>query len=275
MQLFVTGGTGFLGSHFILGALAAGHNVRALRRPSGQSRLALKREPDWIDGDLDTDVREFLPGCQVLVHLAAVGVRPGEANWDDCFRWNVSASLRLWRAAADAGVKRMVVCGSCFEYGKSAGAYSRIPVTAPLEPTEPYGASKAAATMAAVGLGVERELQMIILRPFHLYGEGEDKTRFWSMLRAAARAGLDFPMTAGDQVRDFVPVEIAAAWLLRALTMPLEAGHPVIQNVGTGRAQTLFQFADTWWTTWQASGKLRLGAIPYRAHEVMRYVPEV
>ena len=54
-----------------------------------------------------------------------------------------------------------------------------IPTDAPLEPTGPYHASKAAATMAALGLAVDRKLSLSVLRPFHVFGEGEEETRFW------------------------------------------------------------------------------------------------
>jgi nucleoside-diphosphate-sugar epimerase len=92
----------------------------------------------------------------------------------------------------------------------------------------------------------------------------------------AALSGGDFPMTAVEQVRDFVPVEaVAAEFVATAAQAPLAPGVPWVRNVGTGRPQTLRAFAEHWWTQWNASGKLLPGALPYRQYEVMRYVPEV
>ena len=83
-------------------------------------------------------------------------------------------------------------------------------------------------------------------------------------------------MTAGEQARDFVPVETVAEQFATALTRTdLRAGEPKIENVGTGKPQTLRDFAGHWWKHWDAKGKLKIGALPYRAGEVMRYAPEI
>jgi nucleoside-diphosphate-sugar epimerase len=274
MRLFVTGGTGFIGSHFLQAALAAGHEVTALRRPGSAPGLPLAVAPTWADGDLENLDASRLRGMDALVHLAAVGTTPNRAEWGECFRCNVGASVALWKQASDAGIRNFVIAGSCFEYGRSAERYEFIPVRAPLEPTGPYAASKAAATMAAWGLAVERGLSLAILRPFHVFGDGGEEG-FWPALRAAASAGGDFSMTAGEQVRDFVPAAQVAAEFLAALEHAPVAGQPTVRNVGTGRPQTLRSFAEEWWRKLGAAGQLRLGAVPYRANEIMRCVPQL
>lgn len=276
MKLFVTGGTGFIGSHVLAAALSAGHEVVALRRPGSRPRVSLPGEPAWIEGPLDGDWLRELAGCHALVHLAAAGVDQRETDWAALYQVNVLASLKLWKQAVDAGVPRLIICGSCFEYGVSAERFERIPVTAELQPTGPYHASKASASLAAIGLCRARGGQTIILRPFHVFGPGEAEPRLWPMLRRAALAGEDFPMTAGEQVRDFVPVEKVAATFLHALTREdLGPGEPRVENVGTGQPQTLRAFAEHWWKHWGAKGQLKPGAIPYRDREVMRYVPQL
>jgi nucleoside-diphosphate-sugar epimerase len=153
---------------------------------------------------------------------------------------------------------------------------AEIPTTAPLEPTGPYHASKAAATVAALALAHMDKRECAILRPFHVYGEGEDATRFWPSLRTAALEGQDYPMTQGEQVRDFVAVEdVAARFLDVAINSNLKPGNPEIHNIGSGKPQTLRAFAEQWWNKWEARGKLLFGAIPYRENEVMRYVPQL
>jgi nucleoside-diphosphate-sugar epimerase len=277
MKLFVTGGTGFIGSSFLKVALEAGHDVVAMRRcESSRPRIALPVEPRWIDRELGDVTKDDFSGCDALVHFAAVGVSPQKAAWEELFRVNVSGSLALWMRAADAGVDRLVVCGSCFEYGRSGERYEFIPPDAPLEPVSGYGASKAAATVAAIGLATERKLRMAVLRPFQAFGEGQHESNFWPALRAAALAGSDFPMTRGDQVRDYMPVaDVAAVFLAACSRQDLEPGVPVVENVGTGRPRTLRDFAGEWWARWQGAGQLLPGAIPHRAGEVMRYVPEI
>jgi len=275
MRLFVTGGTGFIGSHFIRAALAAGNQVRALRRSDRSGlRIPVDPAPEWLTKAMADITLEDLRKTDTLVHLAAAGVSPQQADWATLFRTNVTDSLELWLKAAEAGIKRFIICGSCFEYGKSAERYNFIPTDAPLEPTGPYGASKAAATMAALALAVEKRLELIVLRPFHVFGDGQHESNFWPSLKAAAAQGKDFPMTAGEQVRDFTPADAVAKALVRAAQRSgLRPGAPRVENVGTGAPQTLRAFAEHWWRHWEARGQLLVGALPYRAGEVMRYVP--
>lgn len=276
MRVFLTGGTGLIGSHFLKLALQEQHEVIALRRPGSRPRIPLPKDPVWIEGGLDEDWSESLHGCDAIVHLAAHGVDLREGDWESCFKWNVTAALKLWLAAADAGVVRFVVAGSCFEYGRSGERYHLIPVSAPLEPTGPYHASKAAASMAAVGLAIDRGLELVILRPFHVYGDGEAAYRFWPSLRRAALAGEDFPMSEGHQIRDFVPVADVAEAFMKALSRTdLTRSSPCIENVGTGNPQTLLNFAKREWEAAKAKGRLNPGLVAMRPAEVMRYAPEL
>ena len=276
MRMFVTGATGFIGSHVVNAARAAGHEVVGLRRPRSTPRVPVDLGVDWIEGDLAEIRSSDLAGVDAVIHLAAAGVNPAAANWNACFQTNVIDSLALWNAAAQGGVRRLIVCGSCFEYGAHGARHEAIPPSAALEPTGPYHASKAAATMAACGLAHEQGLECAILRPFHVFGEGEDASRLWPSLRGAALAGADYPMTPGQQVRDFVPVgDVAASFLSVCVDRPLEPGRPEVHNVGTGHPVTILEFAEYWWRRWGAAGRLLPGAIAYRPGEVMRYVPEI
>lgn len=276
MHIFLTGGTGFLGSHFISSALSSNHHVIALRRPGSRPRIELKTEPQWLDGSLSDNHSEHLSGCDALVHLAAYGVVHGSHDWDRCFQTNLIDSLHLLRNAAAIGVRRIVVVGSCFEYGRSGERYEQIPPSAPLEPTTAYGASKAALSITSLALAVEEELELVVARPFHLYGEGQDLPCFWPSLVTAALSGHDFPMTTGEQVRDYQPVEMAAKQLMACLQSQLiKPGLPVVVNLGTGEPRSLLCFAKQEWSRLNASGKLKPGQVPQRPHEVMRYVPEL
>ncbi|MGC3960290.1 MAG: NAD(P)-dependent oxidoreductase [Verrucomicrobiota bacterium] len=276
MKIFITGGSGFIGSHVVKQALAAGHIVTALRYSSDRPKIPLPTQPAWVDGALSDDWRAALKGCDVLIHLAAAGVSMQNLEWEKLFQVNVEQSLNLWLQAANAGVKRFIITGSCFEYGSTAAQLEFIPADAPLLPTGPYHASKAAATMAALGLAVDRGLELVLLRPFHVYGEGEAIPRFWPALRKAALAGEDFPMTLGEQVRVFTPVEqVAAAFVAAVTRTDVQPGNPLIENLACGQAQSLRDFAEHWWRVWNAKGRLIPGAVPYRANEIMRYVPAV
>lgn len=274
MKIFLTGGTGFIGSHFLNQALAAGHNIIALRRNSASMpRIKLEHQPLWLDLPMDQVPANKLEGCNVLVHLAA---HTGNVPYDtlsNCLQWNLIAVLDLFEKARLAGIQRFIVAGSCFEYGKSGERYTEIPTNAPLEPTNSYAASKAAASIALLQWAEEHKLSLEILRVFHVFGEGEPENRFWPSLQRAALAGEDFPMTAGEQIRDFLPVEeVAEAILSRATWVDNQYFKPNVYNLTSGKACSIRSFAEHWWRFWGANGQLLPGKVSYRDGEVMRYV---
>lgn len=274
MRIFVTGGTGFLGSHFLQQAVARHHECFALVR-SGRPHRQINGVR-WIEAKMSAVPREVLENCEALVHFASAGVSPQPVTWPQAMEVNVQQSIGLIAEAAAAGVQRILLCGSCFEYGQSAERYNLIPADAPLEPIGPYAASKAAFSLAATAFARSSPASLVLLRPFNLYGEGQHSSNFWPSLKDAAINGRDFAMTMGEQVRDFQEVGRASEAFLNTLEKwPGTPGQIKIANVGSGYPISLRKFAEDWWSRWQAKGKLIFGATPYRQGEIMRYVPEL
>jgi nucleoside-diphosphate-sugar epimerase len=277
MRLFVTGATGFIGSNFVNASVTAGHEVVALTRSSSSKpRVPTDERVQWVVGDLDQVGTEKFIGIDVLVHLAAHSANVPYDTLENCLYWNVTASLKLFRNASKAGVKRFVVAGTCFEYGRSAERYEFIPVHAPLEPTQSYPASKAAATSVFQAFASETACQLSLHRIFQVYGPGELESRLWPSLQRHALNGLDMPMTPAEQVRDFIHVNVVCKKFLEACDVsPAKPGCASLQNLGSGHPQTVRAFSEHWWKHWQAKGNLLFGALPYRTGEVMRYVPQI
>ena len=278
MRIFLTGGTGFIGSHVVNLALSLGNEVLCLRRsPKSWPRIPLIAEPIWLDCTLPEIHANDLQGVDVMLHLAAHTAQPPYDTVENCVLYNLIQPLALLDKAQNAGIDKFVVAGSCFEYGLSATRYDFVPPSAPLEPTQAYSASKAAASIAFVQWALQKNISLTIQRIFHVYGEGEDPSRLYPSLKAAAKNNEDFPMSEGQQVRDFVPVEAVAralidecVWLSCGTTASVS-----ICNLGSGNPQTVLQFAQNIWSTHEAQGKLLPGALTYREGEVMRYVPEI
>lgn len=277
MKIFLTGGTGFIGSHLLRLLGTRDHQVTALRRGSSQPCIDIGKEPSWFEKAMDhLEPLDFM-GIDALVHLASVGVSPKNSSWHEMFHWNVSIMLDLLEKAHEAGVKRFVIAGSSAEYGLSADKYDFIPVEASLLPTSPYGASKAAGFIAANTFAIDKSIELCYLRIFSAYGEGQYIKNFWPSLRAAALSGEDFLMTPGGQVRDFVPVEKVAEailWSIEDLSVA-QKGVPFVANVGIGHPMSMLEFADQCWTDWGAKGQIIAGAKPYRPNEPMRFVPKI
>jgi nucleoside-diphosphate-sugar epimerase len=278
MKITVTGATGFVGSHFLNEVLDSSHEVQAVRRPGSRTRIPIRGEPDWIEGELKDVSEAMLCGTDCLVHLAAHGVDPTAANWMDSFRVNVTESLALWLRAARAGVKSFVVIGSCFEFGSGGETYEFIAEDAPLRPTGPYHASKAAATMAASAFAHTEGVKVWVLRPFQIYGEGESPNRLYPQILRTAQSGADLDLTEGNQVRDFMHVrDVAKLVHGYALLLVHEMQERFFKttNLGTGEPKTIRAFTEQVWSSAGGKGRLNFGALPYRKGEVMRYVPVI
>jgi len=277
MRLFLTGGSGFIGAHVLRAALAAGHEVRALRRsPSSVPPIPLPCQPMWWEGQLHTLTAACLEGVDAVVHLASVGVSPKKASWSELVQVNVTGSLRLLELAAEVGVRRGVVAGTSHEYGNTGRRFDAIPADAPLEPLSAYGASKAASFQLLRAFAIERRLELFYGRIFSAYGEGQYEANFWPSLRRAAMAGEDFAMTSGRQISDFIPVAVVAGHILKACSRPdIRAGVPLVVNVGSGKGISLLAFATAEWKRLEATGQLLHGSLQDRPDHIERCVPDL
>jgi UDP-glucose 4-epimerase len=277
MRIFLTGGTGFIGSYVLAAALESGHEVIALRRsPASAPVIPLSRQPYWCEGDLASIKSSQLQGIDVLLHLASAGVSPKPASWSDLEQVNVAGSLRLMELAVEADVRRCVVTGTSHEYGNAALRYDAIPPDAPLEPVNPYGASKAAAFHLMRSFAMIEGQELFYGRIFSAYGEGQFSGNFWPSLRRAALAGEDFNMTSGRQVSDFIPATAVASHLLAACSRPdVFAGQPSVVNIGSGIPMSLLDFAESEWSRMGATGRLLPGRLLGRPDQIKRYVADL
>lgn len=277
MRIFLTGGTGFIGSYVLSAALEAGHEVLAMRRSSTSVPvIPLSRQPHWCQCDLASIESHQLQGIDVLLHLAAAGVSPKPASWSQLEHVNVAGSLRLIELAVEAEVRRFVVSGTCHEYGNIARRYDAIPPDASLEPMNPYGASKAASFHLMRSFAMLEGQELFYGRIFSAYGEGQFAGNFWPSLRRAALAGEDFNMTSGRQVCDFIPAAMVASHLLAACSRPdVLAGQPSVVNIGSGVPISLLTFAESEWSRMGATGRLLPGTFQGRQDQIERFVPDL
>ena len=277
MRLFITGGTGFIGSYVLRAALTAGHQVRALRRTEeSKPAISLPADPEWISGSLAALTADQIEGSEAVIHLATAGVSPKRVSWDELVKTNVAGSMRVLEMGTRAGARRFVVAGTSHEYGLAANRFKKIPADAPLEPLNLYGASKAAAFQMLRAFAIEHGLELFYGRLFSAYGEGQYAGNFWPSLKAAALTGADFQMSSGSQVSDFLPAGKAAEHLLEACNRAdVLAGKPMVVNIGSGQASSLLDFAQHQWLQFGASGKLLPGSLMDRPDQIDYCVPDL
>src|SRR5262249_44377736 len=127
---------------------------------------------DWQTGDIRdaTAWDRLLHDADAVIHLASAGVSDLE-NVADNVQTNLPAFMTLMQAAHRRGIRRVVLAGSCFEYGRLGELIQDrgLRENDPLRPTNVYAATKACISMLAGPLSDQLGIETVILRPFHVF----------------------------------------------------------------------------------------------------------
>ena len=278
MRIFLTGGTGFVGSNLLKYFLDNKDQVTALKRSKeSQTKVLLNNQPDWVVSSFNEVEEKYFKDIDLLIHLAAHSAQPPYDNLQNCTIHNVIEPINLFEKAFNAGVRKFLVAGSCFEYGLSANSYESIPPEATLFPTDTYPASKAMASIAFIQWAIEKKVSLSIQRLFHVYGDGESKKRFYPALKDSALKGKDFSISKGEQIRDISEIGLSIKTLYKESERIINTNKYDVRvnNIGSGNKLSMKTFAQKLWSEFNAKGKLNIGSLPYRDREIMRYVPDL
>ena len=257
MNVFLTGGTGFIGSYLIPDLLTRDHSVFAHTSRIIDTGDHPFCNPTWVNCSLDNLESLDFSKIDVVVNLMSAGVSPRTCSWEQLAYVNISSSLKLLELAHTAGVRRFVSIGTCLEYGSEAERWHRVPSHAPLKPQTPYASSKAAAFHMMMSYANTTEIEFVHARLFNVYGYGQYKKNLWPSLFEAAKAGIDFKIKNGDHIRDFIHASDVAAHLSYAIErQDVLASKPLVINVGTGCGRKVQDFAKDQWETFGSRGKL-------------------
>lgn len=264
MKIAVTGAHGFIGRHVVAELQGRGIETIALvRAPSAAPRGA--REVVFDHRHDAADVHERAGRPDVLLHLSWGGL----PHYDSLhhFESERPAHYRFIAAMVNAGVRHVVVAGTCFEYGLRDGPLRE---DQHCEPANAYGHAKDALRRELAFLARQRPFALTWARLFYLHGDGQSPNSLWPLLRAAvARGELEFPMSGGEQLRDYLPVTVAAGHLA-ALAQRGGKGDGIV-NVCSGRPVSVRALVEGWIREHGWSITPRLGHYPYPAHEPMAF----
>lgn len=243
MKVLITGGGGFLGSRVVAQALHLGHPVLAVGRASGPSRrlAPVAGHPHFSYRSVDVSAFEALRTAaeafapEVMIHAAAPAVlRRDPSSAHGILGVSMGAATEVARVAGLTNA-RVIWIGSGGEYAPSEKPISE---DASTEPTTLYGVAKNLAWRAFKHLA---RVSHVTLRPFQLYGPGEDEERFVpaALLAPSGRAPNAFGNA--EIVRDFVYVDDVATAILSAADRLLSGDNlsaPVL-NLGSGTGTSL------------------------------------
>lgn len=270
-MILVTGGAGYIGTHAVLELLQAGHEVLVLDDLCNGSKVALDRVEQlagrtlqFVKGDVRNRslLKALFASYPITSVLHLAGLKAVGESVREPLRYyetNVSGSIALCQAMAEAGVFKLVFSSSATVYGDSP----RMPITENCPtglPASPYGQSKLMAENVLKGLAEsDPRWSIALLRYFNPIGAhesgliGEDPNGIPNnllpyMLQVAVGRrqqlniyGADYPTPDGTGVRDYIHVVDLAKGHLKALER-LEQVHGVSTwNLGTGRGYSVRQ----------------------------------
>jgi UDP-glucose 4-epimerase len=259
MNVFVTGGAGYIGSVCIEELLTAGHRVTVYDNLTEGHRSAVDERATFIIGqpDRDDDILKAVQSAkpEAILHFAASAlVGESMTNPGKYFHNNVGNGLKLLEAAVATGVKKFVFSSTCATYGPP----DRVPMTEdlPQRPINPYGESK---LMFERMLHWYRELKGLNFVAFRYFNAAGASGRFGEHHRiethlipnvlkvALGQAdhcqifGTDYPTPDGTCIRDYIHI----ADLAQAHMLALDPAKQGFFNLGNGDGYSVRQVIQT------------------------------
>lgn len=258
--VLLTGATGFVGRQVLRAIDVRGIRARVVVREGKRAQLAnlgnvetVVTTPDLFAENADWWAAAC-KGIDTVIHVAWYA-EPGKylqsAKNLDC----LTGTLQLAKGAAQAGVRRFIGIGSCFEYDLTGGMLS---IETPLRPLTSYAGAKTAAFMALSHWLPQQGMEFAWCRLFYLHGEGEDARRLVPYLRARLAAGEPAELTSGNQIRDFLDVREAGRMIVE--TALSDEQGPV--NICSGVPVTVRQLAEQIADEYGCRSLLKFGVRP-------------
>jgi dTDP-glucose 4,6-dehydratase len=249
MRVLVTGGAGFIGSHYVRKVLGGAYDTMAdaevvvldkLTYAGNESNLESVRDNprlrfvrgDVCDGEI---VREVITGADLVVHFAAEShVDRSILGAADFVLTNVLGTQTLLQAAVDAGVGKFVHVSTDEVYGSiSEGSWTEECL---LEPNSPYAASKAGSDLMARSFARTHGLPVCVTRCSNNYGPHQFPEKVVPLFVTNLMDGKKVPLYGdGLNVRDWLHVD-DHCW---GIQLVADAGRPgEIYNIGGGTELT-------------------------------------
>jgi len=226
MNILVTGGAGFQGSHLVESLLKKGHKVTIINT-FAEEKLhnieSFKNEVRVVFGSITDPVlmEKTVRGHEVVFHLAAnVNVDHSLKDPKSFIDVNVVGTFNVLEEVRKNGI-RMIHASTCEVYGDGhdLAEGELLDETAELKPNSPYAASKAGADRLCYSYYKSFDVDVTIVRPFNIFGERQKSGTFGALIPILVRKAMSGDKLTvfgtGAATRDYLHVsDLVAAYEL-------------------------------------------------------------
>lgn len=272
MNIFVTGGTGFLGYNTILRLLDEGHHVFALVRQNNNLFSGIHNHNlSLVQGSLEELSYVDIPMIDVCVHFAWMGVNRQGVDSPAIQQQNVTNSLNLVDYLKAHHCRLLIDAGSRQEYTPFEGIITE---ESPCVPITEYGKRKLEVYHKTLAK-LNDEMKYIHLRIFSVYGSGDHP---WSLINTCIDGMLqNKPISLGKckHFWSFLYIEDFTSIIVSIITHIDEIKSSEIYNVASGFIQPLRYFVNSIKAVTESNSELQFGTFKENKESVFSLIPDV
>lgn len=267
-KVTITGATGFVGRHVLAELARRNFDIVATTRGTARD-MPHQANVRWVTLDIASppaDAFALLGEPDLLIHLAWGGLPNYRALTH--FEVELPAHYAFLKQLTEAGLKSLLVAGTCLEYGLRSGSLSE---TDPTFPVTSYGLAKDTLRRQLEYLQRDRgtSFGLTWARLFFMYGDGQAGGSLYPQLKQAIQRGdARFRMSGGEQLRDYLSITEVAQTLVSLSLRKQDAG---IVNVCSGKSRSVRSMVEQWVREHESNIALELGHYPYPDYEPMAF----
>ena len=272
MRALVTGATGFIGRYLTRELLRSGYDVCvAVRDPEKLKNVGLEGNVKAYVFDLgdipNGDLWGYFDRPDVVFHLAWEGL-PNYSSLHH-LEQNVPRHYKFLKGLAESGCPKVIVTGTCAEYGNQSGALKE---DAPAHPSNVYALAKYVLYLMTRILYERYKKCLIWVRIFYVIGQRGRPSLFDQLIEAIEGGKKSFDLTGGEQLRDYLSVEEVAVGLKKIAE---RADGSMAINLGSGRPVSIRSTVERLVEDRRSNIELNWGGLPYAEGESMAFWADV
>lgn len=242
-RILITGATGFVGMQIVKYLSKKNIDLYLIIRDthplSFESNPSIKSiiKSDDLFSETSHWWKSSCEGMDAVMHLAWYA-EPGKYLQSSLNRKCQDGTIEMAKGVIEAGVKKFIGIGTCFEYKFKD---TPLGIDSPLEPKTPYATAKVETFRYLEKYFKDTETDFLWCRLFYLYGEGEDERRLVPFLINNLSKGKSVELSSGDKIKDYLDVAKAGE-IISNLAL---SGHTGPYNVCSGKGISIKSLAES------------------------------